>query len=319
MAKQPRFWSSVSWPCREGGIFRGSLALVVTAGTLLMGYSARAQCAAPPSAILWSHPADGETDVPTNVVLWILPVGAGELEVSLNGTTLSASEDLFSYALGDLAPNTSYRVAFDFGGRSLPVHVEQSFSTGSGPAEPQPAAAPGAIAASRRGQSERPLSDFCNAVLQAQDCFDTGQDTHFVFAPEGTATAWLVREDRQYGHGPLLWPAECGAPDFFSHQDSQPCVILSGIDRAGVLHEGQRACAPAPALAAPAIPARGQAMAPPMDIAPVAPAASSMTPSTHVGGCSLLASRNSSARPLLSALLALSLAVSQRRRATPAR
>jgi len=319
MAKHTRAPSSAVWWCRKNGIFRSSLGLALAVGTVLVGRSVQASCTAPPSSILWSQPADGATNVPTNVVLWVLPVSAGELEVSLDGAKLAASADRFSYELGELAPNTTYTVAFDFGGRVLPVHFEQSFSTGSGPADAQPAAAPGAVTASRQAHSEWPRSDFCDSVLWAQGCYDTGQDTHFLFEPEGSATAWLIREDDgpQGARVPVLWPAECGTPNLFAHSSEQPCVTLSGIDRAGILHKGQSVCAPEVAVAEPAM-APPIEPPPPLDVTTSPSAASSATASPHVGGCSLRTSPTSCTRPLLGALLVLALAVSRRRSAPAA-
>jgi len=236
---------------------------------------------AQPPAILWSYPADGATEVPTNVVLWALPDGGDVLEVSLNGSVVPAGTARFSYDLGALAPNTVYTLDFSVGLGQ--VHVEQTFTTGNGPAEPQPGAAPGAVTTSRRADSDFAPPDFCYRVLWAQDCYDSGQDTHFSFEPSGSAEAWLVRHDPEYGQAPLLWPAECGAPDVFAQASSNPCVTLSGIDQMGALHEGQSVCAPAAVAAEPA-----------------------------GSGCSLSTSRRSSSAPL-AALFVLALAGLRRR------
>jgi len=208
------------------------------------------------------------------------------------------------------------------------AHFELSFSTGAGPAEPDPSANPGAISFSRFARTGRTLSRFCESVLQAQDCFDTGQNTHFVFEPEGMATAWLIREDRDHGPAPRLWPGICGAPDLFANDFSRPCVILSGIDRVGALHEGQRFCTPPPSAAE--IPDDSSAMteaatpvvspveptplpatdiASPIDVAPTVPSSSS-----HVGGCSLAPSHSSPTGAVAAALVALALAIVRRRK-----
>jgi len=303
------------------------LGLALVGAGLLIAESAQGSCAAPSSAILWSYPADGETEVPTNVVLWALPVGVDVLEVSLNGSVVLPGTAPFSYDLGALAPNTVYTLAFDFSGRFGDAHIEQTFSTGNGPAELQPGAAPGTVTPSRWAYSDFALSDFCDQVLWAQGCFDTGQDTHFLFAPSGSAQAWLVQEDRVNGGAPLLWPAECGAPDFFSDAFARPCVTLTGIDQIGALHEGQSVCAPAAVAAEPAedsddtstrspppvAPAAGPAMgeASPVDVAPVA--ATPSAPRTRAGGCSLPTSRRSSSAPLAAALSLLALAALRRR------
>jgi hypothetical protein len=154
------------------------------------------------------------------------------------------------FELGELAPDTQYTLSV-----ALRPELEEgkpvalTFTTGSGPSDPDPGAAPGEVGVGR--ESEVSLSSLCDEVLWTQDCFDTGQNTHFVFAPAGTAKGWLIESPTTLNRI-NVWPAECGSPELFLHDRFTPCVTLHGIDAAGALHTGREVCAPAAGADPPA-------------------------------------------------------------------
>ncbi|HWO14988.1 MAG TPA: hypothetical protein VNN80_36045, partial [Polyangiaceae bacterium] len=183
----------------------------------------------------------GYTGVPTNVDLWVLATGWGDLpRASLAGVELARLPFGPGFDLGELQPNTSYTVEVelaDAGSLGATRSVELSFTTGAGPAPSDPGAAPGHVEV--EAKTDVQFSPLCGAVLQTQDCFDTGQDTHLTFSPSGTAEAWLIESES----GDVdFWPAECGAPDLFLHSMELPCVTLHGIDAAGAVHGGEPVC-----------------------------------------------------------------------------
>jgi hypothetical protein len=214
---------------------------------LALGLSSRdalADCAGPEPAIVWSYPAQGDTGVPTNVDLWVLPAGwNGPPIVSRDGVALGALRMGYGYDAGELEPNTTYtfHVELETYGEIAPT-IDLTFTTGAGPAAADPVAAPGDIVPS--SSVERALSERCNAALATQDCFDQGQDTYYQFTPSGSAKGWVLMTDSSYR--PLnVWPGECGAPTLFGSAFDGPCATLYGIDATGQLHAGQHVCAEA--------------------------------------------------------------------------
>ena len=304
---------------------------------LALGLSARealADCAAPEPAIVWSYPAQGDTGVPTNVDLWVLPAGwNGPAIVSRNGVVLEPLRMGYGYDAGELEPNTPYtfQVELETYGELAPT-FELTFTTGAGPAAADAAAAPGDIVPS--SSAERALSERCAAALWTQDCFDQGQDTYYQFAPSGNAKGWVLMTDSSYR--PLnVWPGECGAPTLFGDAFDGPCATLYGIDAAGQLHTGQHVCAEAATplrdrgtpntadspSAGPVNPPEGEATAAATDTPDRETSRGSATnpvQSSRSGGCSL---PRASSEPALAGALALGLslvALARRRRSAPA-
>jgi len=199
-----------------------------------------ASCVAPTPAIVWSYPAQGANDVPTNADLWILLSGWNVLpRVSLDGTELPELELPSGYDLGELAANTEYTLdVLGADGASF----ELTFTTGDGPAAADLSAAPGRVTpTSYREVQGAPLSPACLAALSTQDCFDVGQDTYYEFAPTGHAVGWLIASESSF-RSVNLWPGECGSPRLLGNSADVPCVTLHGIDASGVAHAGERVC-----------------------------------------------------------------------------
>ena len=218
------------------------LPLALVAASALRAEPARSDCVEPEPAIVWSHPAQGETNVPTNTDLWVLPSGwRGPARVWLGGSELPALELSGGYDLGELEPNTEHTLRVEL--RDDSPSFELSFTTGGGPAAPDPGAAPGAVTASHA--FELGLSSRCQAALNTQDCFDTGQNTYYAFTPTNRAVGWVVVSDS--GFRPInLWPGECGAPLLFGSDRVGPCATVYGIDPSGSPHPGERVCAVTP-------------------------------------------------------------------------
>ena len=228
----------------------GKAVMALPLVTVAVVPSARAACLPPPAAIVWSSPAQGETNVPTNADLWLLITAwSGPSRVLRGGVELPQSSLRYGYDLGELAPNTQYRLQIeaseydDVLDTFVPKTLELSFTTGAGGLQADPGAEPGAMRLAI-GASDL-LSPACNAAVAAQDCFDAGQDTFFVMHPSGAARGWLI--ERASGENRLfdLWPGECGAPRLYSSSSDPPCVRLHGLDAAGSVHPGVWSCFPA--------------------------------------------------------------------------
>jgi len=70
------------------------------------------------------------------------------------------------------------------------------------------------------------VPQLCPAVLQAQDCFDTGQDTAVrADASSSNVVLWRLESFPGGDAGPVgprllaLWPAACGQPAYVTHRD----------------------------------------------------------------------------------------------------
>jgi hypothetical protein len=191
--------------------------LTLAAATAAAGH-AHAKCVLPVPSIVWSFPADGATDVPTNARVVVLTSMAGQTpaKIVVNGVPVSASSVPYSFE-PVLEPNKEHVVTFAVG-LSQPVQLGFRFTTGAGPA---PAPAPGRPKVERQTTSTtRDLSPACAAALQVSGCFDTGENTHLVFETTSRPLYWLI-ERKPGGTGdwqaPTLWPGECGSPEDFIH------------------------------------------------------------------------------------------------------
>ncbi|MET0388218.1 MAG: hypothetical protein ABW321_19755, partial [Polyangiales bacterium] len=219
------------------------------ASGLLDAAPAQASCAGPPITLLWSYPEDGATNVPTNAVLLGVVQGWASMPgATLNGTKIEVQGSLgfggFQLEPGALTPDTDYELVLDFSmyaqpGQTRP-RVELKFRTGTGPAM-KPAAAPRIVAheTSREPWRDHPCAD----IIQAQDCFDTGQSVLVSVepAPETDAQAWVLS-----GDSTALWPARCGDPALYVHDSREPiCVTLQRVGIGGLLSEPTEYCVPA--------------------------------------------------------------------------
>jgi hypothetical protein len=207
---------------------------------------ARADCDVPEFALLWSYPADGATDVPTNTQLWFLTSQWGiEPRVRFQGERLRLERAGIASAHraepGPLLPNHRYELEV-----APPAHDESSaryaiaFTTAAGPAT-----APDAPDVRGFEWSNKDASG-CPEIVGSQDCFDTGQDAYvrlkLVELP-GTI-AWLVA-----GGSSTLWPLRCGYPTLFVHGplSQQRCFKVRALGAGGLRSEEMDTCMNGPA------------------------------------------------------------------------
>jgi hypothetical protein len=159
--------------------------------------SAWASCVPTPSALLWSYPANGATNVPTNADLFITgsPLGVPTLD-GLPLQRLAGD----SFELGQLAPQTTYEIRW--------ATAVIAFTTGdrAGPETPADLLSNDVLLTRNPEYSTQcPLVD-------SQSCFDVGPPTRVRWEPSA-ARVWLVEKLRCDGSTTtLLWPSECGPP-----------------------------------------------------------------------------------------------------------
>lgn len=206
--------------------------------------TAGASCVAPPVDVYWTYPANGDRDVPTNAVIWVVGTLASG-SVTLDGRALSAEPVSFGsarYQPDLLLPQTDHvlriaageQFAADADG-GVPT-FEIAFRTGAGPGT-NPAAP---SFASFSTSSGFPTQTRCSEVIRGQDCFDTGQNTLATFAVAGDAIAWLVQST--YLGESTVWPNDCGAPSIFGHPFGDSCFELSAIGVGGLTSPSVKAC-----------------------------------------------------------------------------
>lgn len=222
--------------------------LCVVLALLLAGRAAHASCSGPSGRVLWTYPADGAVDVPTNTRLLVTDDSAGRPK--LNGTQLTPDQD-GTFDLGELAPNTTYRVTWDPMRENTEQHAI-SFTTGAGPSLGSAPASPEPLDVVRLSPSYYPHCP----LLGFQGCFDTGAPLRVGFEPVEDALAWLVEIpscDGTVRH--MVWPAECGPPAVEAY-DGRICASLRATDGVHASESTQMICSvppPAPNGSTPAL------------------------------------------------------------------
>ena len=212
-----------------------SLAASVALCVVLTPATATAKCTVPALALLWSYPANGDINVPTNAVLWALGNSWSVPSVTLDGMPIVVPvAGPRGIPLGPLAPQHDYVVRLDYGSSwpfdaGSPTVFEIRFRTGDGPVTQLPAVPVSGV--QRTGYAQAT----CPEVINAQACFDTGQDTLFTFdVTEASAIGWLVHRQ--------LWPARCG-PAYFSYSaPPNPCFEVRAIGSGGLLGDATEYC-----------------------------------------------------------------------------
>jgi hypothetical protein len=219
---------------------------------------ASATCFLPQPKIVWSYPADGEVDVPTNARIFVLgtsypPLGAALI---VNGVLVHPDES--KPGIGPvLAPHTEYVVALEPSTRYPDVVASFRFTTGAGPVAPELPPLPTVFRTILT--QRRALSPECTAAVNTMDCFDTGQDTHLVFETTARPLLFIVVPLPGTRSVPwaIAWPGTCGDPEvFIASGNVHPSCSNNGhriwsVSRTGELRTADPSCPPSPSLPAP--------------------------------------------------------------------
>lgn len=185
-----------------------------------------ASCPAPKPGLLWSFPADGATDVPTDADLWV--TGHGLVSASLDGVTLPHN-GFGGYDLGMLSPSQEHTVSILVG----QAHVSIRFTTGAGPAPGNNASSshePLAIERNPPGPNRPSVAGPC-PLVPLYDCFDLGPPTRARFTAGHAPVAWVLTRRRCTGvEETVVWPAQCGAPELWFYEGGVACASLAITD-----------------------------------------------------------------------------------------
>jgi hypothetical protein len=197
-------FSQKTWNRRRLSLQASVLSTVSLGACLAFSSTAHADCAGPP-AVVWSYPADGQTDVPTNAVLII---AGSPKAVALGEVALEPSKNGFVYALGNLSPKTEYTIRVDATVGASSATDAITFTTGEGPAT--------GVAAPEVSE------DVCSQILAAQGCFDTGAPRTLTLAPDSKETplAWGIAEVNGGDSSIGVWPAGCGPIKVSTYDDA---------------------------------------------------------------------------------------------------
>jgi len=213
--------------------------------------AAEASCVAPDFEVVWSYPAQGQTNVPTNAQVVVLTTQWSSVEAQLDGATLVQEAEGFRFATPVLAANTEHTLVLTPNNFSGGAPVTLTFRTGAGPmASKPPAAEPGQTVES----GERTLDAVCSRALAAGDCYDTGQDEYLTLRTTHLPVAWIVRFLDESGRvfWRQLWPGTCGSPEVFVHSNDDRCYTLMAVNEIGETAAPVRYC-----HAPPLVPAAG--------------------------------------------------------------
>lgn len=187
--------------------------------------------------LLWSYPAEGDSDVPTNAQLQMVFNGklyGTDWDATLNGEPIVRSAD-GAFAFGPLAANTDY--TFRLEGHqprdSITTKlVELHFRTGSVAADV--VQAPGLVGPSGIEQSDNILST-CERVDARYYCRDTAPtDVREVMLDESNAVAWIDDAGN-------VWPRGCyPRVDLIYAQDR--CYNMHAVSADGQISDATEFC-----------------------------------------------------------------------------
>jgi hypothetical protein len=201
---------------------RWGLLSILIGVSSLWGAVARASCAAPEPKIVWSYPADGDTDIPTNAHIFVLTsLGAASSAqpILVNGQAASQASD-GTYGLAPvMQPFTDYVITVPIATPTgTTTGLTFGFKTGSGaidgPVQPSPFKVDRVV--TRTGMPT--LSPACQDAVAAMDCFDTGQNTTVTFETQMRSTVFFVVPVTGSNiPWTMTWPGTCGSPEIFTN------------------------------------------------------------------------------------------------------
>jgi hypothetical protein len=255
--------------------------------------------------VLWTYPANGDVDVPTDSSLWLAAnvSSFGQVPtVELNGTAVSVQAESLSalaplrFEPPTLAPDTSYVWTLRYpptDGQSATT-FEVQFKTG----KRQRRAAPKVRVVAHAEHDVASSAGPCTAILAAQRCFDTiGQRPprrHELVVTPTSAVGWLVRSAKGER---ILWPAVCGAPQIIiDESESKECFALQSIGLGGQLGPRRDFCSGEKHAPLP----RTAGAPPPAGLSPIAPQpspAALTTPEAGVPAAAAPPAQGNSAEP----------------------
>jgi len=214
-------------------------------------FAAEASCVPPVFDVIWSYPADGQSDVPTNAqVVMLTTLGSWSSKATLNGVDLAEGADRYRFTTPTLAANTTHTLVVSPRGEMSGAVKTLTFRTGSGPMASHP---PEPESSQQVETGKRTLDAVCARALAAGDCYDTGQDEYLTFHTAHAPVAWVVDflNDRGASTWTNLWPGACGSPEVLVHSNDDRCYTLTAVNEIGELAAPVRYCHAPPLISVP--------------------------------------------------------------------
>ncbi len=216
-------------------------ALWAALAVVLVANAVHADCGYYPS-LVWTYPADGDVDVPTDARFWMVSTAVNS--VKLDGVELLPPEALaFDNPSGagipgiempGLQPNREYTIEISFASEFGPFGPRQvQFSTSSR----------GSLPPTKPVVQSIEYLDFnddrdVNGFVYEMGCLDGGESEQKIKVNlEGDAFAWKVKGAFNYDQ---IWPQSLGLPAYFRNHiipDSEPrdtvCYTVTALNQAG--------------------------------------------------------------------------------------
>jgi len=220
----------------------GLLALATALVQSTYADTANAFCSYPEDRLLWSSPAHGQVDVSRNASIVVLGVQGAPAEVLLNGVPVPRRSDYSTvFEPGPLLPDAQYLVTVFLDQDGLAV-VEFMFHT-EDELEPSKIPSPPEVL-QFTAEIYSLLDQPCMDVLNAQECYDVGQNAFIKPKFRHVAAGWLILLRTANDHvGPrVTWPASCGDPIVFTHEGylsrlDDVCLVARSIGASGAISE----------------------------------------------------------------------------------
>jgi hypothetical protein len=204
-----------------------------------------AHCEEKPAALVWSYPADHDTDIALDASVQLLTASPleGNWRAELNGKELTAErlrqlrlerkieddDETQVYPLGDLDPDTEYTFQLtpeDEGTPWPPIAI--SFRTG---AERTPAAIAPQVLGSKVSQAFPKMTAGCVAVAIHNNCEERLGPVRSLQVESPHAVAWLVNRLDEHAE---FWPIDCApVSDEPVTKGTSPCFQLRTVNARG--------------------------------------------------------------------------------------
>ena len=224
------------------------VAIALFALTCLAAPTAHAQCALT-TTLGWTFPADGQTDVPVNTLIWVQVATADSslMKVSLDGVVLQPAQTLNAFQPGaPLSSNAVHHVHVEIPADYDPyldagpqLSTDFSFTSSDTAVNTIPGAPSIQDIVLLDGGVIVPMTPVCQVAENIEGCFDVGPLDFFRLDFTGDAIAYQVDVNPTQPFGfSYLWPQLCSPTTstevrISDESMTQACFQVRGLNAAG--------------------------------------------------------------------------------------